>query len=158
MIVRALLVVAVLGIFSVEIARAGDETPPPQCQNIVPIGTSIIWKGCAGSGHLSKDPRGYGVALIAKKGVRTRIDNCMRIYKPDGTLIGSMYKYPYNLTSAYAWRSYSNYVRGCGGGETRTKIKNRSGGGPVYIRLREASKTCIRLSKVFQNINSTQRC
>ncbi len=138
------------------VAHAADDTLPPQCQRLIKTGSNLIWKGCAGSGHLSKDPRGQGVALIAKRGTSLRVDSCMKIINPDGKVIGAMAIYPFNDPRAYAWRAYSNF--GCGSGITRNTIKVRSKNGAIFIRTRARSKTCIKLSKSWQNINSSQRC
>lgn len=140
-------------------AFAADETMPKQCKRLIPLGTNIIYKGCNGSGHLSKDPRGNGVALIAKRGTALRVDRCMPMFNEKGKKIGAMYLYPFNDPRAYAWRGYSNYVRGCGAGDTRAKIRARAGSSAVFIRVRSRQGgACMKIKKAWTNVNSVQGC
>lgn len=155
---RVLIVVLACATYSVSVANAQSELPP-QCQRLLSLDDDIIYKGCAGSGHLSTDPRGAGIALIAKKHVRFRPDRCMRMYKLDGTQIAALYLYPFNDPRAYAWRGYSNYISGCGRGDTRKKVRNRvTSTEDVFIQVKKRNKTCVRLSRMYQNVNSVQRC
>lgn len=126
------------------------------CSEIVPLG-NLIWKGCAGSGHLSKDPRGQGVALIARQGARVRPGfSCMPILNQNFVQLTGIQLYPGNDPKGpYAWRAYSNF--GCGRGVTQSKLKTLSQNKPIYVKVNKAG-LCISLPKAFVNINSSQRC
>lgn len=165
MLKKIVVCLAVVGASEAGFAVAqSEEVPelPAACTQLMPIGKNIIYKGCAGSGHLSKDPRGAGSALIAKKNVALRPNKCMPIFsaptaeQPQGKKIGAMYLYPFNDPRAYAWRGYSNYVNGCGRGDTRKKIRNRAKNNPIFIKVK--GKRCIKINKAWSNINSVQRC
>lgn len=141
-----------------------EEIPevPAACAVVKDIPGSIIVKFCAGSGHLKGDSRGSGAAFIGKRGSKVKVKKCIPIIaeptaeNPDGKVIGKMYQYPFNLTSAYAFRHYSNYVNGCGRGETRAKIRKRAAGGAVFVNYR--GNACYRLPKFYMNVNSSQNC
>jgi len=137
---------------------------PAVCTSVREVNGSEIWKGCAASGHLSQDPRGKGVAFILRKGSRTRPSNCIKIYgtpteaEPEGEQIGAMYMYPFNDPRAYAGRAYSNYIRGCGRGDTIKKLRNRSNGDPIFLKLKTNGGACVKVEKSYSNINSSQNC
>lgn len=126
------------------------------CTSFVPLG-NLIWKGCAGSGHLSQDPRGKGVALIAKQGSKIRPGfRCLPILNEEFKQLTGIQLYPgNNPRGPYSWRAYSNF--GCGRGVTQSKLKQLSKGKPIFIKLNSRGQ-CIRLEKAFVNINSSQRC
>jgi hypothetical protein len=134
---------------------------PAGCRSIVPLG-SLIYKGCAGSGHLSKDPRGKGIALIARAGYKKlKPSKCMPIYNHEGETVGGMHIYSGNLTppkGPYQWRAYSNYVSGCGKGLTQSKLKKMAKNQEVYIRVNSTAKQCIKIEKAYSNKNSSQKC
>ena len=134
---------------------------PTACETLMPLGKNIIYKGCAGSGHLSTDPRGKGTALIAKKGHPLKPLTCIKVYaqpteeNPEGELISGLYLYPFNDPRAYAWRGYSNYQSRCGRGDTRKIIRSRADGNPIYLKV--TNRKCIKIENAYKNINSTQR-
>lgn len=134
---------------------------PAACSSLMPLGKNLIYKGCSGSGHLSTDPRGRGTALIAKKNVSLRPLTCIKVYSapteedPEGSLISGLYLYPFNDPRAYAWRGYSNYQRRCGRGDTRKTIRSRADGNPIFLKV--TNRKCIKITKAFTNINSSQR-
>jgi hypothetical protein len=134
---------------------------PAGCKKIVPLG-SLIYKGCAASGHLKNTERGKSVALIAKAGFKKfKPSKCMKIYNHEGQTIGGLYLYSGNLTppnGPYQWRAYSDYVSGCGKGLTMTKLKKVSKNQEIYIRVNNTAKQCIKIEKAYSNKNSSQKC
>lgn len=128
----------------------------PGCTNITPLPPTLIYKGCAGSGHLSGDPRGRGVALIARLNSPLRAPSCIKVFDYEGKRISGLRLYPGNNGLAYKWRGYSNYVNGCGKGDTFTRMRSKSKNKEIYLQL--AGGTCIKIPKSYSNINSSQRC
>lgn len=133
-----------------------DDGLPPQCKSLIPITKQEILKGCAGSGHLSTDPRGKGYALIGKLGSKLSPLPTIKMYTEDGKFAGCMSRYPGNNGKAYKWRHYSNF--GCGKGWTRTKIHKVVGKKqPIFLVVKAGGK-CIKVEKSYSNINSSQKC
>jgi hypothetical protein len=150
-------VLAVIGLsLSSAPRQASADVSIPGCTNIIPLPGSLIYKGCAGSGHLSGDPRGRGVALIARLNSPFRAPSCIKVFDYEGNRISGLRLYAGNNGLAYKWRGYSNYVNGCGKGDTFTRMRSKSKNKEIYLQL--AGGTCIKIPRSFMNINSSQRC
>jgi hypothetical protein len=145
-------VVAFVAAFTAPIAQA---TGIPGCTSIISLPSNMIWKGCAGSGHLSKDPRGKGAALIARPGATLSAPACVKIRNHQGNVISGLRAYSKNDIKAYKFRHYTNYVRGCGKGDTHRVLQQKSQNKEVYLQMNGG--LCIRINKTFQNINSSQK-
>jgi hypothetical protein len=152
---RRALSVGVFACLTVLAAPAAHATGIPGCTSIISLPKNMIWKGCSGSGHLAKDPRGKGAALIARPGATLNAPACVRIRDFQGNIISGLRAYSRNLITAYKFRNYTNYVRGCGGGDTHRVLQQKSQNKEVYLQMNGG--LCIKINRTFQNINSSQK-
>ena len=153
----ALLAMFQLSVDDAQAARKRRNASVPGCSSVVPIGP-LIWKGCAGSAHLSGDPRQYGAALIRVKarGGLNPSTSCIPILDSVGRRLTGLQLYSGNnpRTGPYSWRGYTNY--GCGSGVTMSRLSTLSRGKPIYLKMN--SRQCIVIPRARSNINSSQRC